>query len=169
VRPAGLRVLGAPAAGWAVAGFALDAIFDVHFAGDHPRGDVRGVAIEANGFLIRLSLEAHVAGHARGAVAEEDVVGLCVAIFAQPRVVLVLQDVRGVERLSRAVAAGVGAGGDAVVVAGNGGWGLRLLGCWVAGLLRRGNDSGYQQKGNHYSFHRHHLVTGFVVGVSLTV
>ena len=37
VRPAGLRVLGAPAAGGTVARFALDAIFQIDFAGDERR------------------------------------------------------------------------------------------------------------------------------------
>src|SRR5438270_9303499 len=60
VRPAGHGVLGAPAAGGTVTRFALDAVFDVDFSGDKAGRNVGGVAIEANVFLIRLPLEAHV-------------------------------------------------------------------------------------------------------------
>ena len=141
VRPAGLRVLGAPAAGGTVAGFALDAVFDIDLAGDEARRNVRGVAIEADGFLIRLPFEAHVAGHARGAVVEENVVGLRVAVAVEPRVVLVLQDARGVERFGRTVAAGVDAGGDAFVVAGS-----RMRG--GAGCCGGSGDSRQQERGS---------------------
>src|SRR5437763_17202875 len=75
VRPAGHGVFGAPAAGGTVARFALDAVFDINLSGDQACRNVGGVAIETNVFLIRLSFEAHVAGHARGAVVEENVVG----------------------------------------------------------------------------------------------
>ena len=123
VRPSLLHVLGAPAAGRAVAGLALHAVLGIDAAGDEILRHVRGVAIEADLLLIRRRFQAHVFGDALGEVVEEDVVRLRVAVAVQPRVVLVLAHALRVQRDRGAVAAGAHARGDADVTAGR----VRLL------------------------------------------
>src|SRR5688572_24918333 len=100
-------MLRTPSRRGAVTDLALNAIFDINGAGNLRDRNIRGVAIEADVLLPRFLLQTHVAGDARGAIVEQDVVRAGVAIFVQPGIELVLQDARCVERLGAAVATGV--------------------------------------------------------------